>query len=70
LAQAFRRSCDECGSSELHWFEGQDAAGVLGEEVVLGISGWLSGDEAAVAHWWRCLTCGNAGVFGGVEFWE
>jgi len=70
LAQAFRRSCNECGSADLHWFAGTDAAEVLGSETALSIVGWLSAVEAADTHWWRCLTCGNAGMFGGVEFWE
>lgn len=70
LAQAFRSACDECGSSDLYWFMGSEAESLLGRESALSMAGWLNPLEAEHAHWWKCLTCGNAGVFGGVEYWH
>jgi hypothetical protein len=61
-----RRTCDECGGSDLTW---TDVAGLRAavhddqRQRVDEIAGFVGpGAEA-----WRCQTCGNFGVLGGFE---
>lgn len=72
LAQLFRGTCTECEMPYLDWFSGVDAVAVLGpetaEQMARAMFGSLATAQAQSAHWWSCRTCGNAGVFGGVEF--
>ncbi len=61
-----RRTCDECGGSELAW---TDLAGLRAavSEDQRGRVDEIAGFMGAGAEAWRCQTCGNFGVLGGFE---
>lgn len=64
---AFRRSCDECGSTNLKWMSPLDLAATVAEsergEIVQAVE--FLGESAEA---WRCANCGKWGIFGDTHF--
>lgn len=61
-----RRTCDECGGSDLVWSYLAGLRAAVSEDQRARVDE-IAGFVGAGAEAWRCVTCGNFGVLGGLE---